>query len=497
MNLDKLLQGLEVKSTVGQLDRSVGSVVTDHRKIQTGSVWVCYRGVLIDAHQFMAQAIDKRPIAIIAENSRPIRTPTNIAYIQVGNSRSALARIAANWHGQPAEGLDLIGITGTNGKTSTAHFIASIFRLAHLEPALIGTIGYYLGRTVLPAQSTTPDPLTLHSLFAQIHQNQIRHVIMEASSQGLDQRRLDHLKFQVAVFTNLTQDHLDYHGSMKDYLVAKARLFRQIVPTGLAVINCDLSPGITNSIAAAVQEKSFANVITYGLNGQPNVTATNISQSKTGLSFQLLISSGSEKQSTSIRLKLFGQYNIYNALAAVSVALHYQINLSTIKKGLESTVIPGRCEAINLGQPFTVIVDYAHTPDGLRNLLRGIRIEASHRLIVVFGCGGDRDSTKRSLMGKAASEIADYTILTSDNPRSEQPMLIIEQILSSVRGQSNFEYDVILDRKRAIQRAVEIAEVGDFVIIAGKGHESYQEIGDMLYPFDDRQVVTECLTNIL
>ena len=497
MNLYKLLDGLEIQSTVGRLDRSVGSVVTDHRKIQPGSVWVCYRGVLIDAHRFMAQAVDKRPIAIIAEKSIPVRTPTNIAYVQVDNSRSALARIAANWNDRPAENLDLIGITGTNGKTSTAHFIASIFRLAHLESALLGTIGYYLGKTALPAQSTTPDPLTLHGLFAQIYQNQIRHVIMEASSQGLDQRRLDHLKFQVAVFTNLTQDHLDYHRSMKDYLAAKLRLFRQTVPTGLAVINCDLSSDITDSISAVVQEKSLSNVITYGLNGQPNVTATNISQSTAGLSFRLLISSGSEKKSTSIHLKLFGQYNIYNALAAVSVAQHYQVDLNTIKKGLESTVIPGRCEAINLGQPFTVIVDYAHTPDGLKNLLQGIRMKASHRLIVVFGCGGDRDSDKRSLMGKVASEIADYTILTSDNPRSEQPMLIIEQILGAVRGQSDFEYDVILDRKRAIQRAVEIAKIGDFVVIAGKGHEGYQEIGGVLYPFDDRQVATECITNIL
>ena len=496
MNLDNLLRGLEIKSKVGRFDRLVSSIETDHRKIQSNSLWVCYRGVSIDAHQFMSQAIDKQPIAIVAERMVPSKISPNITYVQVENSRSALAQIAANWHHRPSEKLNLIGITGTNGKTSTAQFITNIFRSAHLQSAVLGTIGYRLGDTLLPAQSTPPEPILLQNLFAKIHQKKIQHVIMEASSQGLAQRRLDGLKFQVAVFTNLTQDHLDYHGSMKAYLAAKLRLFRQIDPAGLAVINNDLSKDITTPISTQAQEKSGANITTYGLNGQPDITATDIVITPLGLKFRLFISSLHEKKSVSVQLKISGQYNIYNALAAVSVAQHYKIDLDTIKKGLESTVIPGRFESINLGQSFSVVVDYAHTPDGIRNLLEAARVATNGRLIIVFGCGGNRDTTKRALMGQTATEIADYTILTSDNPRWEHPKSIINQILSGVKVQPS-DYDVIPERKQAIQQAIEIAKAGDFVIIAGKGHETHQEINGVLYPFDDRKIATQCLANLL
>jgi len=494
VKLETLLRQVETKSVIGRLDREVFGIESDHRKLNAGFAWICYKGVKIDAHQFIPSAlaaISNRPTAIIAE-ATATGVPGNLTYVQVANGRSALAQIAANWYCRPAEDLDLIGITGTNGKTSTAYFIESVFQAAQLNPAVIGTIGYRYGKVSLPSQTTTPDPLLLYRLLADIRQQKLQYVIMEASSQGLAQHRLDYLKFQVGVFTNLTQDHLDYHPSIEHYLQAKLRLFEQIDSSGVAVINTDLPVKITDRIGTT----STAPAITYGFNGHPDVTATNILPTSSGLTFQLSLGVGNIRTSLQrqieIRLKLLGNYNIYNALAAASVGLHYQIDLETIKTGLETTVIPGRFESVDLGLPFMVIVDYAHTPDGLQNLLETAREATDRRLVVVFGCGGNRDAVKRPIMGEIATKTADYTILTSDNPRSEDPEQIIRQIMVGIHSTGvSGKYEMIVDRKAAIGRAIEIAKAGDLVVIAGKGHETYQEVEGVRLPFDDRQVAAE------
>ena len=490
MNLQRLLQRLKVISSIGGLDREIAGIASDHRAVKPGYTFICYEGVKVDGHAFIPRAIQNGAIAIVAENLPPQDLPAEVTYIQTPNGRIALSLIAANWYGNPASRLKLIGITGTNGKTSTAHLAHAIFEMAGMSSAIMGTVSHCYGDVSIPAATTTPDPLQLHELFRQIADAEMDYVIMETSSQGLAQHRLAGLTFETAVFTNLTQDHLDYHQTMEDYFDAKLMLFQQVQPEhGLAILNVD--DIASNQILAVCQNAvSPPQILTYGIENQANLSICDVESTLKGLAFTVMTPQGKIRAT----LHLLGSYNLYNALAAIGVALHHGCSLDAIKVGLKSIVVPGRFELVDRGQDFAVVVDYAHTPDGLENLLTAARKITNGRLICVFGCGGDRDRGKRHKMGKISASIADHSVITSDNPRTEDPDQIITDIVVGLPNGTN--YDLIPDRRKAIDHAIDLAEVGDLIAIAGKGHEPYQEINGVRFDFDDREVAAKSLERL-
>ncbi len=489
VKLRELLRGLEKTASTGTLDIEITGVASDNRKIERGNVFVCYQGLNVDSHDFIPDALRRNAGAVIGEKPlAAIGIPdTGTPYVQVPDGRRALSLLAANWHRNPAEDLNLIGITGTNGKTSTAHLIHAIAKASGQCSALIGTVGHHYTNAdstegTLPAFLTTPDAFTLHALFKRFAEETGRYVAMETSSQGLALQRLAGLRFDTAVFTNLTQDHLDYHQTMDAYLKAKLMLFQQLDTDGVAVSNAD-SP-VAADIARAC---AGTQLLTYGLSKNADISAEAVRSSYNRLTFTAVTPAGRFP----VELRLLGEYNLYNALAAIGVGLRYGWPLTAIQEGLAATVVPGRFELIDRGQDFAVIVDYAHTPDGLENVLTAAKQIAEQDLISVFGCGGDRDNSKRPKMGTISAEIADYSVITSDNPRTENRDAIIAQIVSNLPHES--KYVCISGRRDAIQHAIETAKPGDVVVIAGKGHEDYQEINGERFPFDDRRVAAEIL----
>ncbi len=482
MNLQRLLQQVKCIASVGILERDVTGIAHDHRGVQSGYAFVCYEGVKVDGHAFIPQAIQNGASVLLGEKPPPTDLPTSVTYLQVPNGRTALSLIAANWYGNPANRLQLIGITGTNGKTSTTYLAHSIFKVAGLKSAIIGTVSYRYGDVLIPASTTTPESLKLHELFGKVADAGLDYIIMETSSQGLAQHRLAGLTFETAVFTNLTQDHLDYHKTMENYLNAKLMLFQQLNSTdGLAILNVD------DPASDRIRQQTRAPILTYGVENRSDLTVRDVESKLTGLAFTAITPQGELR----VSLRLLGDYNLYNALAAIGVGLHHGCSLEAIKAGLESTIVPGRFELVDRGQDFAVVVDYAHTPDGLENLLTAARKITNGRLICVFGCGGDRDRGKRPIMGKISTTIADHTVITSDNPRTEDPDRIIADIVAGLPDGAS--YDLLPNRKEAIDYAIGLAKGGDLVAIAGKGHEPYQEIHGVRSHFDDREVAAEFL----
>lgn len=518
MKLQELLNGIEIIDIAGERNVEITGVVSDHREVKPGYAFICYEGLKVDGHRFIAGAIQNGAQAIIAEK-QPSELPTDVTYIRTANGRRAQALCAANWHKNPAKRLKLIGVTGTNGKTSTAHLTYGILKAQGLKAAVLGTVGHtYESDTPdpasnnaratspllkspttinIPAHLTTPDAFQLHGLLKQIADTGIEYVVMETSSQGLAQHRLAGLTYHTAVFTNLTQDHLDYHGTMENYFAAKLMLFTQLHPEGVAILNAD-SPA-TPRIA---KHLSHANILQYGVEADADLQARDIAVSLKELAFtavqrtngnKLLKNSASRKIRATIHL--LGNYNVYNALAAIGVGMRYNCTTAAIRHGLAATVVPGRFELVNPSnkteKDFAVIVDYAHTPDGLENVLTAARNITDRKLIAVFGCGGDRDREKRPKMGKISVQLADLSVITSDNPRTENPNEIIKDIVSNLPHGA--AYLCISERREAIQYAIAQAKPGDIVVIAGKGHEDYQEIHGERFPFDDRKVAAECV----
>lgn len=492
MKLHELLRGLNITTSSGSLDIDITGVVSDNRKVVLGNAFVCYQGISVDSHNFIADALQKGAAVVIGE--KPITTIETqgqfpITYVQVPCGRRAMSLIAANWHGNPAKRLKLIGITGTNGKTSTAHLIHAILKVSGRKTALIGTVGHQYTNAhgeneTLPASLTTPDAFALHALFKQFTEEDVEYVTMETSSQGLALQRLAGLTFDTAVFTNFTQDHLDYHQTMEAYLKAKLMLFEQLDKKGVAVLNNDSS--VAECIADAC---SGSQPLMYGFDKKSDLHAEDINFSHNRLAFTAVTPDGR----IPVKLRLLGEYNLYNALAAIAVGLRYDCPIPAIQEGLAATVVPGRFELIDRGQDFAVIVDYAHTPDGLENVLTAAKRVAERNLICVFGCGGDRDNGKRPKMGNISAQIADYSVITSDNPRTEDPDDIIAQIVSNLPHDTN--YMCISERRDAIHHAIAMAKSGDVVVIAGKGHEDYQEINGKKFPFDDRIVASDFLND--
>ncbi len=485
MQLKTLLAAISPRQVVGPSDRVVEGIAYDSRRVQRNGVFVALRGEKSDGHQFIEQAVEKGATVIVTEQE--VQSPRATCVV-VENTRSALADLARTFYQNPARRLKLAAVTGTNGKTTTTFLIKHICEKAGLRCGLLGTVRYEIADRVLPAVRTTPEALDVYDLLAQMVNAGCKAATMEVSSHALAQDRVRGLEWDVAVFTNLTQDHLDFHGTMEDYFEAKASLFTGLAnqagktkPT--AVINLDDAYGakLVDRLAKKVP------VITYGLGVQADFRASNYHAEFAGTSYQL----DAHGKSYLVRVPLIGRFNVANSMAALAAASSMGISLREAILSLgRSPQVPGRLEAVPAKRQFQVFVDYAHTPDALLNVLKTARELSPRRLIVVFGCGGDRDRQKRPLMAQVADQNADYSIITSDNPRKEDPDAIIAD---AEKGFRSDRYEKITDRAQAIARAIELAQPRDIVLIAGKGHEAYQEFADHTIPFDDIQIARRAL----
>ena len=485
MQLKTLAGAIPVRQVIGPLDRAVESIAYDSRRVQRNGLFVALRGEKNDGHEFIGQAIENGASVIVAE--REEKNPRATCLL-VENTRTALADLAATFYGLPARRLKLAAVTGTNGKTTTTFLIKHICEKAGLRCGLIGTVRYEIGERVLPAARTTPESLDLQELLAQIANAGCRAAAMEVSSHALTQERVRGLEWDVAVFTNLTQDHLDYHGTMENYFESKAKLFAQLAQQQkkrkpIAVVNMDDHYG--EQLLDKIDTK--ISVITFGMGVRADFRASNYRMEFGGTSYQL----DARGKSYLVRLPLIGRFNVANSMAALAAANALGLNLREAVLSLgKSPQVPGRLEMVPAKRQFQVFVDYAHTPDALLNVLKTLRQLEPGRLIVVFGCGGDRDRQKRPLMGRIADQNADYSIITSDNPRKEDPNAIISEI---EKGFGSDCYEKVTGRAEAIVRAIAVAQPRDIILIAGKGHETYQEFADHTVPFDDIQVARRAI----
>ncbi|HEX6230324.1 MAG TPA: UDP-N-acetylmuramoyl-L-alanyl-D-glutamate--2,6-diaminopimelate ligase [Actinomycetota bacterium] len=466
--LADLLSGLPDARVRGDASVRVRDLCYRSDEAVPGSLFFCIRGSRVDGHGFASAAVARGAVALVVERW----VPSGVAQVLVPSVRGAMGPISAAFFERPGDRMTMVGVTGTNGKTTTTYLLEAVFRAAGLVPGVVGTTGVRIDGRPIPFPRTTPEAPDLQRLLSQMTGAGVQAVAMEVSSHGLHQRRVDGLRYACAVFTNLTQDHLDYHASMDEYFEAKARLFTPAM-SDRAVVNHDSSEGRR-------LVRSDLETITYGLDAGADVRATDVETSAEGIAFRV--------GPVRIRSSLRGLFNVENCLAAFATAGVLGIDEGTAAGAISAVEqVPGRVEAVEAGQEFLVMVDYAHTPDSLANVLRTARALATGRLIVVFGCGGDRDRAKRPLMGQVATAAADLAVITSDNPRSEDPATIIEEIEPGAR-RGGGDYLVEADRRSAIRLALSRARAGDVVVIAGKGHEAYQELADRTIPFDDREV---------
>lgn len=480
MKLNELLDGLKTLDVSGDTACEVTGIVYDSRRAVPGSLFVALSGEKTDGASYIEDAVMRGAVAVVSQT--PCASGGNFPCIQVADARAALARLAGKFYGDPSQRLCTVGITGTNGKTTVSFMLRQIFKAAGRRPGLIGTVRYEIGDRVIPAARTTPESADLQAMLAQMDRAGCDSAIMEVSSHALAQHRVDAILYDAAVFTNLTQDHLDYHGTLEEYFNVKSRLFNQIAR--FAIINIDDPWG-----KRLLESKKFLQgLISYGFEADATVRGINPVSDTNGSRMQVISPWGE----ASISLKLIGHFNLYNALAACSAAAALGIPLEIIAKALaEMECVPGRLEPVGNKKGRRVFVDYAHTDDALLNVLKTLREITSGKLIVVFGCGGNRDKGKRALMGKVAARLADYSVITNDNPRNEVPEKIAADI--AVGFDSERKYEIVLDRKAAIARGLELTGKKDILLIAGKGHETYQEFNGAIFPFDDREAVREAL----
>ncbi len=487
LKLYDLLQDIEREYLLGKEDIDIDGISYDSRKVKSDYLFVCIKGFNTDGHKYIDSAIKNGAIAIVIEDEiKNLDTllDKNITIIKVNNSRKILSKISSNLYGNSSKLLKVIGVTGTNGKTSVTHLIDTILRANKKRTAILGTINNIILDEVYKSQNTTPESLELQGLFNDMVKKNIETCTMEVSSHSLDLHRVDDINFDIGIFTNLTQDHLDYHIDMENYKKAKLKLFYKTSMANIINIDDKYGDEIYNEI-----KKQNIPVFSYGANRKSDFYAKDIKMHDSYSEFTLVTPSYEEK----ITIKIPGLFSIYNILASICACYILGLNFKEILEGLnEIKPVKGRFELVENSRSKTIIIDYAHTPDALKNVLNTIRDFTKGKIILVFGCGGDRDSKKRPIMGKIAIELADYVLLTNDNPRTEKPGKIINDILQGIEPTKD-RYQVIQDRREAIREAIYKANEKDVILIAGKGHENYQIIGDKVFDFDDREVAKEIL----
>lgn len=477
-----LIQLPELRELKGDASTDIEALTADSRIKCPGGLFFCLTGGQLDGHDYAAQALQNGCVALVAERELPLDCPQVI----VSDARAAMTRIASAFNGHPERRMRLVGITGTKGKTTTTYLFKSILEAAGVRCGIIGTTGCFAGETKLPSHLTTPDPIEMFNILRIMADAGVQVVCMEVSAHALYWRKLTGMSFEVAAYTNLSQDHLDFFGTMEHYFATKLQLFSGNMARNVA-INIDEETG--KDVLAVVS----CPLLTYGISNEADLFARDIEITESGVSFTLNLRNLHTER---IHMLLTGTFNVYNALAAASCALILGISLQNVKKGLEAVVsVPGRVEMLDTQTPYRMILDYSHSPDALMNILKTVREFCRGRLIVLFGCGGGRDKGKRPLMGRIAGELADYTILTSDNPRMEDPMAILAAIEAGIKP-TGASYEVIENRREAIRQAMEMAVGGDIVVLAGKGHETYQDVGGVKRPFDEKVVVAELIEEI-
>lgn len=463
-------------------EASIGTLTADSRAKCKDGLFFCIRGGSVDAHDFAPQALENGCCALVVERKLDLPCPQ----VVVTDVRAAMTRIASAFNGHPERRMKLVGITGTKGKTTTTYLLKSIIEEAGLRCGIIGTTGCIAGNTKLPSHLTTPDPIEMFNILRIMADAGVEVVCMEVSAHALYLRKLVGVTFEAAAYTNLSQDHLDFFGTMENYFEAKRLLFANGM-TKNAAVNVD------EESAAAVCQNITCPLLTYGISSRADLFARDIEVTESGVSFEISLR---HLHTERVHLLLTGMFNVYNALAAAACALILGISLEDIKNGLEAVVnVPGRVEMLKTQTPYRMILDYSHSPDALSNILRTVREFCRGRIILVFGCGGERDKGKRPMMGEIAGKLADYSILTSDNPRHEDPMAILSAIEEGIKP-TGADYEVIENRREAIRQAMEMAVGGDIVVLAGKGHETYQDIGGIKHPFDEKIIVQELLKEI-
>ena len=480
MKLAQLLIGVETLEVAADLDMEISFVTSDSRQVQPGSLFVAVAGFAADGNRFIPMAMEKGAAVVVTAQKPAMQIP----YVLVKSDRLALALIGANYYGNPSRAMTMIGVTGTNGKTSTTWLLKQVLQHARgAKVGLIGTMENHIGSLVLETERTTPESIQLQKLFAQMRDAGCSHVVMEVSSHALSLDRVAGIHFDVATFTNLTEDHLDFHRTMEEYCDAKAMLFARC---SKAVVNGE------DNWAERITAQCTAPVLTTGLNQAAQLRAENVDMRADGVSFTAVCGDASVQ----VEVPIPGKFTVYNVLGVLGIALQLGISLEESAAALAHVQgVKGRVEVVPTpGKEYTVLIDYAHTPDGLENVLSSVRDFCKGRLISVFGCGGDRDPIKRPIMGRIGVELSDLAVITSDNPRTEDPMAIISDILKGTEGAEN--YKVMENRHKAIGYAMDIAKKDDIIVLAGKGHETYQEIHGVKYPMDERQIVAEYLAKV-
>ena len=489
MELKKLLIGLEGLKVKGNLDLDINGIEKNSKDVKEGFLFVAIKGFAVDGHKFIEDAIKKGAIAIVIEEGcdlKAFKVPEGITVVMTKDTREALAIIASNFYGNPSSKFKLIGVTGTKGKTTTTFMIKEILEKAGKKVGLIGTIAIYIGDKKLEdSDRTTPESLELQQIFRLMVDQGVEVCVMEVSSQSLKLHRVDGCQFDIVLFTNFSEDHISEkeHPDMQDYFNSKLRLF-EMCKTG--IVNAD-------DLHTAKIPKLFpeSNIVTYGIDNFANVLAKDITITNSYVDFRVKITDRNERVKTGIP----GRFSVYNSLAAICVAQKFGISPEIIIQALEEVRVPGRSELVDNKLDLTIMIDYAHSPESLQNILQAAKSYTRGRVISVFGCGGDRDSGKRPIMGEISGKIADYTIVTSDNPRTEDPQKIVNQIEEGIK-KTKGKYEVVVDRVEAIEHAIKMANKRDIIILAGKGHEPYQEINGVKYPFDERFIVRDIINKI-
>ena len=489
MKLKQMLVGLEGLKVKGDLDIDIKGIEKNSKEVKEGYLFVAIKGFTVDGHEFVNDAVKLGATAIMIEEGcdlKSIKVPEGVTVVMAKNTREALAITACNFYGNPSKKFKLIGVTGTKGKTTTTFMIKEILEKAGKKVGLIGTIATYInGKKLSDSDRTTPESLELQKIFAKMVEEKVEAVVMEVSSQSLKLHRVDGCEFDYVLFTNFSEDHIspNEHPDMEDYFKSKLKLF-EMCTTG--IVNVD-------DLHGARIPKLFpeSNITTYGIDNFANVLAKDITVTNSYVDFRVKITDRNER----VKTRIPGRFSVYNSLAAICVAQKFGITSEIVKQALEEIRVPGRSELVDNKLEIPIMIDYAHSPESLQNILQAVKSYTRGKVICVFGCGGDRDSGKRAIMGEISGKIADYTFITSDNPRTEDPQKIVDQIEEGMK-KTNGKYSVVVDRTEAIKQAIKMATKRDIVVLAGKGHEPYQEINGVKHPYDERIIVKELIEKI-